>query len=169
MKSKGKGKRDSMESNEITDNVFMVIRFSDALDDTLKDVSESLAQILIEQCFYNLKNRQLPLTLRQIINKCEVLYKFYKLDLLFLATHWGAIKIRIERIHSTKRSKNEYVWEGTKGPSPALDAIIKKLKIESMNNIKKNQEEEYYTCSSSPSSDEDSNETNEFKGIVHYL
>ncbi|ETO02574.1 hypothetical protein RFI_34843 [Reticulomyxa filosa] len=153
-------KRMEMKSKISSDDVFVLVNLAAKNKDFKIDKSEEIAKKLVEQCFYNLKNKKLPLTMGQIFEKCKDLYQSYQLD-LFLFTHWDAIKTRIERVIRSKWGhNNEYVWE-EKELLPALEALIKNVTIN-----KNSEENEYYSYSSSSSFSSD--EENKFKGMFYY-
>ncbi|ETO05220.1 hypothetical protein RFI_32175 [Reticulomyxa filosa] len=130
------------------------------------DKPDVVAKALVEQCFYNLKNKQLSLTMDQILKRCEGLYQSYQLDLCFAFIHWDTIKSRIERrVRSEWGFKNEYVWEREKTLSSALENFMLTQREDDK------EEKGYYSCpsSSSFSSNEDNSEKKESKGIFYYL
>ncbi|ETN98950.1 hypothetical protein RFI_38537, partial [Reticulomyxa filosa] len=113
-----------MKSKVNADDVFFLANLAAKDKDFQVDRAEEIAKRLIDQCFYNLKNKSLSLTINQIIERCEELYKSYQLDLCFLFTHWDTVKTRTERVIRSKWGhKNGYVWEEKEGPFPALEQL----------------------------------------------
>ncbi|ETO03288.1 hypothetical protein RFI_34122 [Reticulomyxa filosa] len=160
---KSDAKEKTMKSKVNADDVLFLANLAARDKDFKVDRSEEIAKKLVEQCFYNLKNKKLPLTMGQIFEKCKDLYQSYQLDLCFLFTHWDAVKTRIERVIRSKWGhKNEHVWEEKGKPLPALEALIKNVIIN-----KNSEENEYYSYSSSSSFSSD--EENKSKGMFYYL
>ncbi|ETO33635.1 hypothetical protein RFI_03463, partial [Reticulomyxa filosa] len=75
------------------------------------DRSGVIAEELVEHCFYELKDKTEGLTLPEIFDKCEQLYKEYYLDLRFVTTHWANVEVFIYKLIAMRQgNKERYVW-----------------------------------------------------------
>ncbi|ETN97170.1 hypothetical protein RFI_40362 [Reticulomyxa filosa] len=160
-----KTKEKTIESKVSAEEILFLANRNAREKDFKVDRSEDIAKKLVEQCFYNLENKQLPLMMSQIINKCEELYTSYRLDMCFLATCWNTVKTRVERVTRSKFGfKSDYVWKGEEKPSAALDAFVESIAYRNTE-----REEEYYSYSSSSAPDDEDSNDDESKGIFYYL